>query len=155
MSDSESYIANGELGEVIAVEEKYIVAKLDNPERIIRIPIGKQREESEDSDQGGDGGNSDKSSTGCNFELGYAISCHRSQGSEWPLTIVMLDEYGGARMVCSREWIYTAVSRAKKLCLLIGKMQTAHGFTRRLALGKRKTFLAQLIQQEVAKCQQP
>jgi len=51
-------------------------------------------------------------------------------------------------MVCSREWLYTAISRAKKACFLVGKLSTAMGMIRREALNKRKTFLAELIESE-------
>jgi len=52
-------------------------------------------------------------------------------------------------MVCSREWVYTAISRAKRLCLLVGKLATAHGFCRRTAINERKTFLVEQIQEQV------
>lgn len=123
------YVANGELAEVIKVEDKRIHAKLDSPSREVAIPRGKQT----------DGG------TGTNWELGYALSVHRSQGSEWPVVICVIDEYPGARMVCSREWMYTAISRAKHKCYLVGKKSTADKFCKKVALGKRKTFLAELI----------
>ena len=84
------------------------------------------------------------------WDLGYALSVHKGQGSEWPLVVVMLDEYPGARMVCSREWLYTAISRAKRLCLMVGKMGTAVGMCRKEALGKRKTFLVEEIRKEAA-----
>jgi len=155
---NETYIANGELAEVLHVEEKSFIARLTSPTRVVRVPMGKQKggegDESADG-QCGDGENSDKTATGCSWDLAYALSTHKSQGSEWPVVIVMLDEYPGARMVCSREHLYTSISRAKKMCLLIGKLATAHGFTRKVALGKRKTFLKELIRREIAKCQQP
>lgn len=145
--DGKVYVANGELAEVLHVEEFVTIAKLTNPERVVKIIRGKAK--SDDSKAGGpskSGSLSDsKLDTGCNWDLGYALSCHKSQGSEWPTVIVMIDEYPGARLVCSREWIYTAISRAKRLCLLVGKLGTAHSMCRREALSKRKTFLVELI----------
>jgi exodeoxyribonuclease V alpha subunit len=130
----EVYVANGELAKVIEIEDKSIIAELSNPARTVRIPRGK----------------ADGESSGCNWDLAYGLSCHKSQGSEWPVVIVVLDEYPGARMVCSREWLYTAISRAKKQCILIGKKATADAMCRRVAIGKRQTFLRQLIQLENA-----
>jgi hypothetical protein len=52
-------------------------------------------------------------------------------------------------MVCSKNWIYTGISRAKETCVLIGKLGTALGFCKRDALSKRKTFLAELIAEKV------
>jgi exodeoxyribonuclease V alpha subunit len=139
----ELYVANGELAEVIDVGEKMLVAKLSNPARTIKVPRG--RAQNQDSQDEGDGGDSDKSSTGCSWDLGYCLSVHKAQGSEFPVVVVLIDDYPGARMVCSREWLYTAVSRAKKRCVLIGKKQTADRFCRTRAIGRRKTFLRELI----------
>lgn len=150
----EVYVANGELGEVIQVAEKYCVATLTAPARTIRIPMGKYNEneiEKERPTEDGDGENSDKTGTGCSWDLGYALSVHKSQGSEWPRVIVMVDSYPGAKMVCSREWLYTAISRAKQKCTLIGKKTVADAMCRRIALHNRKTFLRELIRIEQAK----
>jgi exodeoxyribonuclease V alpha subunit len=140
----EAFVANGELAKVEKVADKFVVASLSAPKRIIVIPRGKQ--------DGKDGETEDDAatSTGCSWDLGYAISCHKSQGSEWPVVIVAVDEYPGARMICSREWIYTAISRAKKACILVGKQHVAQGFCRNVALGKRKTFLKELIQEAIS-----
>jgi exodeoxyribonuclease V alpha subunit len=139
----EVYVANGELAEVIHVEPKLTVARLANPARTVKIPRGKGTEEREtDDDQKPD---DNAPSTGCSWDLGYALSVHKSQGSEWSVVLVMIDEYPGAKMVCSREWLYTAISRAKKSCALIGKKTVADAMCRRVALGGRKTFLREQI----------
>ena len=140
------YVANGELAEVLEIEEKNIIAKLSAPSRTIRIPRGKANQNQSDEEK-----EEDKTGTGCSWELGYALSTHKSQGSEWPVVIVMLDEYPGARIVCSREWLYTAISRAKERCVLIGQQQTANAMCRNIALGNRKTLLKELILLEQAK----
>jgi exodeoxyribonuclease V alpha subunit len=140
----EVYVANGELAEVIDVAEKLVVAKLSNPTRTIKIPRGRSQD-SDGSQDDATGSDSDKTSTGCSWDLGYALSVHKSQGSEWPIVFVMIDEYPGARMICTKEWLYTAISRAKQRCCLIGRKATADRFCRTTAIQKRKTFLAQLI----------
>lgn len=133
------YVANGELAEVLRVEPKFIVASLQSPERVIKIPKGKQVAVR-------DGVDSDKPDvTGCSWELGYALSVHKAQGSEWPVVITVIDEYPSARMVCSREWVYTAISRAKVNQYLVGRKLTADKFCRRIALNDRKTFLREKI----------
>lgn len=143
----ECYVANGELAEIVDVADKLVVARLSNPARTIKIPRGRSQDQgSQDGGNGvDDGSDSDKSSTGCSWDLGYALSVHKSQGSEWPIVIVMVDEYPGARMICSKEWLYTAISRAKQRCCLIGKKATADRFCRTTAIRKRKTFLRELI----------
>lgn len=153
--DGKLFVANGELAEVVEVAEKLTVARLSSPERFVKIPRGNQKNGGdEEGDDGGNGGSGEaaaenKSDTGCQWDLGYALSCHKSQGSEWPVVIVMIDDYPGARMVCSREWLYTAISRAKTLCLLVGRKTTADGYCRKQALYRRKTFLKELIFERV------
>lgn len=137
----EVYVANGEQARVVEVSEKLTIAKLASPVRTIKIARGK----GSDNDEGGDSEKDDTSGAGCNWDLAYAISCHKSQGSEWPCVIVALDEYPGAKMVCSRNWLYTAISRAKKVCLLVGKRQTADSMCLRDAISTRKTFLKERI----------
>lgn len=44
------------------------------------------------------------------FDRGYAITCHRSQGSEWPIVLYVHDAFGGAKE--QRQLLYTGVSRA-------------------------------------------
>ena len=148
-SGEEAFIANGEFGRVVVVEEKRTVVRFpsgDSP-RFVVIPRGKQE---------GDGGSGDGASagegsvaTGCNLDLGYAATCHKMQGSQSPIVIVALDDYPGASGrygVAKREWLYTAISRAEKLCYLIGKQSTALKMMRERALPGRKTFLREKIE---------
>ena len=52
------------------------------------------------------------------LELAYAITIHKSQGSEYPAVVVPI--YSGPRMLMTRNLIYTAVTRAKKCVCLVG-----------------------------------
>lgn len=144
----EVYVANGELAEVVSVEEKLTIAKLTSPYRVIKIPRGKATEADGDDDAPLD---DSKTSTGCTWDLGYCLSVHKSQGSEWKRAIIVGDEYPGARRVCSREWLYTGISRAKERCTLVGRRSTFDAMCRRLALGDRKTLLKERILLETAK----
>lgn len=137
-ADGKVYVANGELGRVVRNEANYMHVALQSPDRLVVVPRGQQ----DDSQEGDD---EEATGTGCNWDLGYALSCHKAQGSEWGSVIVMIDDSGSAARVCSREWVYTAISRAKERCYLVGKLATAHQFTRRTAIDKRKTFLRELI----------
>ena len=139
--DGKVFVANGEQAAVKRTEAKMTFAQLAAPPRLIKIPRGAGNDG--DGDGGDDG--QETSAAGCQWDLAYAISCHKSQGSEWPIVFVALDEYAGARMVCSREWLYTGISRAKRACFLVGKLSTSHGMIERQAIGKRKTFLRELI----------
>jgi exodeoxyribonuclease V alpha subunit len=145
----EVYVANGELARVLDVEPSMTVARLENPARVVRIPCGAS-DSQEGENEGGNGGGSE-SGAGCNWDLGYCLSTHKSQGSEWPVVITMLDDYPVARMVCSREWLYTAISRARQVQYLIGRKATADTMCARPAIWKRKTFLRERILGERAR----
>lgn len=139
------YVANGEQAEVIDVDATKIIARLTLPDRVILIPRS-AKQVSEDGDIPDQGGDSEESTgSGCAWELGYAISGHKSQGSEWPNVIVMIDDYNGAKRVQSKQWIYTSASRAKKVCFLIGQQKTVNQCCQRDALFQRKTFLRERI----------
>ncbi len=150
----EVYVANGELAEVIEVEEKLTVAKLTGPHRIIKIPRGKAVDASDsDSHEGNAPLDGDKPATGCSWELGYCLSVHKFQGSESEWAIVLGDEYPGAKMVCDRAWCYTAISRAKKRCVMIGRKSTFDSMCRRQSLAGRKTLLKEQILLNLAKAE--
>jgi ATP-dependent exoDNAse (exonuclease V) alpha subunit len=139
------YVANGEQAEVLDVDATKIIARLTSPDRVILIPrsVKQVSEEGDSPDQGNE--SEESTGSGCAWELGYAISGHKSQGSEWPIVIVMVDDYNGAKMVQSKQWLYTAISRAKKTCFLIGQQKTVNQCCQRDALFQRKTFLRERI----------
>jgi hypothetical protein len=136
-SQEDVYVANGELGEVVAIEDKRMLIRLVISGEEIVIPRGKPQNES---------GDTEDTATGCNWDLAYAISAHKSQGSEWPVVIVMLDEYPGARRVCDRSWLYTAISRGKEWCFMVGKRHIADSMCRVQSINKRKTLLRERLQ---------
>ena len=53
------------------------------------------------------------------LELAYAITVHKSQGSEYPVVIIPM--YSCAPMLMTRNLFYTAVTRAKKMVILVGR----------------------------------
>jgi hypothetical protein len=135
-------VANGEQARVMEIEPSRIVVQLDTPRRLVIIPRGKPKE-----GDGKDGeGKSDDGAIG-DWELGYAISVHKSQGSEWPICIVVIDESGGAKWVCKREWTTTAISRAKVLCVCVGRASTMSDFCRKSGLWDRRTFLVNKVRE--------
>ena len=52
------------------------------------------------------------------LELAYAITIHKSQGSEYPAVVIPL--LTGPRMLMNRNLLYTAVTRARKCVTLVG-----------------------------------
>ncbi len=56
------------------------------------------------------------------LELAYAVTIHKSQGSEYPAVVIPL--LTGPQMLMNRNLLYTAVTRAKKCVTLVGSVQT-------------------------------
>lgn len=56
------------------------------------------------------------------LELAYAVTIHKSQGSEYPAVILPL--LGGPRMLMNRNLLYTAVTRAKSCVCIVGSVHT-------------------------------
>jgi hypothetical protein len=135
--EGEVYVANGELGEVQSIEPKHLTVRLEHPERLIQVPRGRSEKKDDDEEA--------TASTGCHWDLGYALSVHKFQGSEQKIVIVLLDDYPGARMVCDRAWTYTSISRAKDRCFLVGTPRLAERFCKVQKMNGRKTFLANRI----------
>ncbi|MBQ7825248.1 MAG: ATP-dependent RecD-like DNA helicase [Clostridia bacterium] len=53
------------------------------------------------------------------LELAYCISVHKSQGSEFP--VVMMPAVGGPPMLLTRNLLYTAVTRARRMVMIVGR----------------------------------
>ena len=56
------------------------------------------------------------------LELAYAVTIHKSQGSEYPAVIIPL--LSGPRMLMNRNLLYTAVTRARKCVTVVGSEET-------------------------------
>lgn len=142
LCDGKVLVCNGEMGRVVAVESKRCFVRLPAPKRFIVIPFGKADE--------GDGDDGEEATrTGCDFDLGYACTVHKYQGSEAKIVLYGLDDSGGAMRLGSRELFYTGISRGKFAVLCFGKEWTAKAMCQRRAITKRKTFLRELIAGEV------
>ena len=134
--DTEVYLANGEIGRVAAVGTGGMVVVAGD--KSAWVPKSKPKADDEDGASGGGGGGAMG-----DFDHAWAITGHKSQGSEWPLVIVIADKAGGG--VADRNWWYTAISRASKACLVVGDRTAFDVQCRRQSLTLRKTFLTDLI----------
>ncbi|MDR1599480.1 MAG: ATP-dependent RecD-like DNA helicase [Oscillospiraceae bacterium] len=77
------------------------------------------------------------------LELGYCISVHKSQGSEFPA--ILMPVVGGPPMLLTRNLLYTAVTRAKRLVVLVGKESALASMVRNYRVEKRYSALARRI----------
>jgi len=69
----------------------------------------------------------------------YAMTIHRSQGSEYPCVVIPLTT--SAWMMLQRNLLYTAVTRAKKLVVLVGSRKAIGQAVRTVGAGRRHTAL--------------
>ena len=77
------------------------------------------------------------------LELAYAITVHKSQGSEYPAVIIPLLQ--GPRLLYNRNLLYTAVTRAKKCLTIVGSEQVFQEMIRNKSEQNRYTSLAERI----------
>ena len=77
------------------------------------------------------------------LELAYAITIHKSQGSEYPAVILPL--LGGPKMLLNRNLLYTAVTRAKSCVIILGSENTVNEMIDNREQLKRYTGLKKKI----------
>ena len=79
------------------------------------------------------------------LELAYAVTIHKSQGSEYPAVIIPL--LSGPRMLMNRNLLYTAVTRARKCVTVVGSEETVRDMIRNEKQQRRYSSLDQRIQE--------
>jgi exodeoxyribonuclease V alpha subunit len=78
----------------------------------------------------------------------YAMTIHRSQGSEYPAVVIPLTT--SAWMMLQRNLLYTAITRARKLVVLVGSRRALAAAVRTVGAGRRHTALAHRLGGAVA-----
>lgn len=106
-----SGVFNGDIGMIEEIDRTSSIAKLRFDDRVVTY-------------------NSDNLQ---NVELAYATTVHKSQGNEF--NAVVMPMYYGAPQLYYRNLLYTAVTRAKKILILVGNVQTL----RRMVDNNKKT----------------
>ncbi len=122
--DSGTGIFNGDMGIVREINEysQDVVVEYDEHRRV-RYPFS-------DLDE---------------IELSYAITIHKSQGSEYPAVVMPI--LGGPRMLLNRNLLYTAVTRAKSTVCILGSSQTLFSMVDNEQQLKRYTGLRDRIEE--------
>ena len=89
------------------------------------------------------------------IRLAYAMSIHKSQGSEFP--VVILPITSASKRMLERNLIYTAITRAKSKLILLGELQAFNYATKHIGTA-RKTYLikrfSDLIENNIEECKQ-
>jgi exodeoxyribonuclease V alpha subunit len=79
----------------------------------------------------------------------YAVSIHRSQGSEYPCVVVPVTT--SAWLMLQRNLLYTAVTRARRIVVLVGSRRALAKAVRTQGAGRRHTALTERLQQRRAR----
>ena len=115
-------VFNGDIGRVTKIDEEEGLVSIDFDSRVVEYEAGELDE----------------------ISLAYATSIHKSQGSEYPSVVIPLamQHY----MLLERNLLYTAVTRGKKLVVVIGQMKALAMAVKRTGSTKRVTNLQHRLQ---------
>ena len=122
-TDDKEMILNGDMGIIIDLQgdEKVMVVQFDNPDR--KIILNKYQH---------------------HLKLAYALTIHRSQGSQFP--VVIMPVHSAFQYQSNRALVYTAVSRAQEILITVGQSSAIRQATRDTRVYRRQTFLSQKIE---------
>ena len=79
------------------------------------------------------------------LELSYALTIHKSQGSEYPAVILPL--LGGPRMLFNRNLLYTGITRARNCVTILGSSETVRNMIDNVSENRRYTALESRIRE--------
>ena len=78
-----------------------------------------------------------------NLDLAYCLSVHKSQGSEFP--VVVMPVAGGPKMLLTRNLFYTALTRARRLVVLVGREEVVQMMVENDHILRRYTSLTERL----------
>ena len=89
-------IFNGDIGTICSIDEEKEILEINFDSRILKYELGELEE----------------------ISLAYACTIHKSQGSEYPIIIIPMTT--SHFIMLKRNLLYTGVTRAQKICVLVG-----------------------------------
>jgi len=120
-------VVNGDIGIVEAIDAAAVYVRFRWPARRVRI-----------------------TRTEPHLKLAYCLTCHKMQGSECPVAILPLHKSLSRSPIWSREWIYTAMSRAKRALITVGDLDALRPGLKRVSVNARVTRLEELTGRAMA-----
>lgn len=108
---------NGNIGKVVEIHDDYVILNIQDVDYVLQ---------EDDYDI---------------IQLGYAISCHKSQGGGYDSVVILVEGSFAEDMLVSNEWLYTAVTRAKKECYLYIPYRSLVNGVNKRAVNKKTTFI--------------
>ena len=82
------------------------------------------------------------------LEIAYCLSVHKSQGSEFP--VIVMPVVGGPPMLLTRNLLYTAMTRARTLVVLVGREEMIRRMVENDHVVRRYTTLADRLRETAA-----
>lgn len=115
-------VFNGDLGYIESVNQEDRTLMVNFEERLVEYEVSELDE----------------------LSLAYATTIHKAQGSEYPIVVmpVMMKHY----VMLQRNLIYTGITRAKKVCVLIGSTKALAYAIQNLTISNRNTKLKEKLQ---------
>lgn len=122
--DKGTGVFNGDMGRILEIDEgaSSLVVEYDEQKRVT-YPFALLEE----------------------LELSYAITIHKSQGSEYPATILPL--LSGPRMLFNRNLLYTAITRARGCVTILGSSDAVRGMIENVSENRRYSALDKRIEE--------
>ena len=117
-------VFNGDIGEIIFIDKSIGRVKIRYDDRVADYSVDMMSE----------------------LELAYAVTVHKSQGSEFPCVILSLDSPN--RKLYYRNLLYTAVTRAKQLLLIMGNPRAVPSMVENNRKTLRYTNLAGFLSEQ-------
>ena len=131
-NDYEKEVFNGETGTVVSCGEE---------------TIGSDSVSCVDVDFGGRVLHYTEGSDYNDLTLAYAVSVHKSQGSEFQAAVIAIDR--NSAFMLNKELIYTAITRARKLCVIVGEKEVLGKVAQTSGLSERTTGLQELVRSKL------
>ena len=123
-NDYERMVFNGDMGRIVSVEEPGPSLRVRFPERELVYVKGELRD----------------------LRPAFAITVHRSQGGEFPA--VVLPVVPRHQLMLQRNLLYTAVTRAKELVVLVGSLRALRRGIKNAAVSARESALAERLRRD-------
>lgn len=121
VNDYDKDVFNGDIGRILSINEPDQEVIIRFEEREVRYDLGELDE----------------------LSLAYATTVHKSQGSEYPAVIVPV--HTQHYMLLQRNLLYTAITRARKLLVVVGSPKALAIAIKRADSGKRITMLKERL----------
>ena len=125
---------DGTEGEGVFNGDVGFISKVDTQDRVVTVRYDDERTVEYDYQQLEE------------LELAYCLSVHKSQGSEFPC--VVMPVVGGPPRLLTRNLFYTALTRARKLVVLVGREDAIAAMVNNNHIAARYTTLRQRLEEE-------